>query len=145
MQDAVSRIMEQQREARASMSAATLAELERRRNRQRLLGVAAILSVIVFGASLAVAIPKWRQPIPPPTPEAAEAGARRVLVFAAQVVEGRRAQTGRLPASLAEVGLHLPGVGYRLVGDGFELNAQAAGAEIVLRSGEDRDAFLRGR
>jgi len=83
---------------------------------------------------------------PPPAPLAApraDANARMVLYLLAQRLEQYRAEEGAVPASLAVLGQDTEGVVYAAIGDtGWVLRGRERGREIVLRTGDDLDAFL---
>jgi hypothetical protein len=66
-----------------------------------------------------------------------------VLYLLAQRLEAYRAEEGDFPASLSVLGQETEGVVYAAIGDtGWVLRGRERGREIVLRAGEDLDAFL---
>jgi len=72
-----------------------------------------------------------------------EAGARLAMVLLAQRLDSYRQTNGAFPASLAEIGEGRSGIRFRAVGDSaFELRDSVDTRELVLRSTDQRDAFL---
>jgi hypothetical protein len=141
MRDAVHQVLQKVADDRQAatveaQAAAARAARKRRRHRTLLaLGIVALVAAIVF------AVPRWRRPFPAPTGAEADRQARIALLFAARAVDGFRDSRGRLPLSLQETGVALPGVSYTPDTDGWELSTVVEGRTLTLRHSDDRDAF----
>ena len=141
MQDAVAKVMQKVADDKAKASAHAQAERLKRRRRKRLGQLLVILAAVAFGISLRAAIPRWRHPLQPPTGVAAERDARQAIAFAASLVEHYRTVNGHPPPSLQVAGAALPGVGYRVVGAGYELSVTVDGRPLVFHSGNAPASF----
>ena len=72
-----------------------------------------------------------------------EADVRFAMFLLAQRLDAQRAADGALPKTLAAIGEGASGIGYRVLSDSaFELTADLAGRNIVLRSTDSRERFL---
>jgi len=100
-----------------------------------------VAAALVFAASLVWAIPQWRHPFAAPTGAVADRGARHTVAFAARLVQRYVRENGAPPGSLDDVGVHLPGLTYRHLGDQWELTLPVEANEVTFRSGEDLNAF----
>ncbi len=148
MRDAVNDLVQKVKDDRAQTLAEKEVEQQQLRARERQKYVWLFVAVVAFAGSVAFTLPRMRAPIRPPTGAAAEHHGRQTLVYAARLVEEFQRARGRLPASMAEIGVSLPGVVLETRPGGWELSMQVDGrtvAALALRSGEDPGAFLRGR
>ena len=115
----------------------------------RRLPTALMLGLLVAAAGTLVLVnrPAWLFP-PPPLAEAPalqQASTRVALFVAARHVAQYRTRTGHLPASLHELNATVPrGIMYAVVDTAFTLTMSAAGATIVLHSGDSMREFLGG-
>lgn len=145
MRDAINQVMQKVADDRQAQTAEKIAELQRAKKKRR----RSILLLVLAFAGLVVLVivmtPVWRNPFPAPTGAAAERDARAAIVFASKVIDTYRATRGRLPISLEEAGVALPGISYALRADGYELVAVVEGRPLTYNSTEDREAFSRGR
>jgi hypothetical protein len=108
--------------------------------------VGALTLLSVIGLGLLVLRPEWLvgpKAVPAETPAVAEASLRLGLLRERQrIVDFVRLQ-GRLPASLAEAGVTLPGVGFEAEeAQGFRIFAQVGDSLLVLHSGDSMSSFL---
>jgi hypothetical protein len=131
MRDALQQVMQNVADKRDEARADELKEVERRQRKRRSAILLLVLLGVAFGVSLAVSLPRWNNPYAPPTGEAAERDAQRALLLAAAIVDRFRNANRRLPDSLAETGVALPGVAYRLTPSGYELSVTADGRRIA--------------
>jgi hypothetical protein len=147
MRSTVSDIVQQVKDEKAAERARKQQEIANRRRKERRRWLWLGAAVLVFLISLAVMLPRWRQPIPPPSGAEALRQGRETVAFAAQLVEQYRATHGVIPADLADVTIPLPGVRYRPVRDGagYVLTLTIEGTVLEYRSGEDLGAFRTGR
>lgn len=144
MRDAVNQVLQKVADDRQAQSAEKLAELKRAAARRRRSVLLLALAFIGLAALVMVMLPVWRNPFPAPAGAAAERDARAAIVFASKVIDTFRATRGRLPISLEEAGVALPGISYALRGvDGYELVAVVEGRPVTFTSDQDRDAFSR--
>lgn len=144
MRDAVANVMQKVSEDKKAIKAGVQAEHQQKLRRGRRAWLLLFLAALGLGISLAYGLPRWRQPFKPPTGAAAERDARRAIMFAQSLVERFRQGNGRVPASLAEAGVALPGIAYRVTPDGYEISATVAARTIVFRSGDDPVRFRGG-
>lgn len=145
MKDAVANVMsevaEKQAAQKADLNAARARALRRARRAWPLL----ILVAAAFLISFIYFVPRWNHPFKPPVGAAAMRDARQAILFADGHVILFLTANGRAPASLAETGVNLPGITYRVTPRGYELSAVVEGRRIVFTSGEDRERFLAGQ
>lgn len=103
-----------------------------------LLGLAGLLVIVLQ--------PSWLtgpKAIPPETPAIVEASVRLAMLREQQRVVDFLKRTGRLPATLSEAGVTVPGLGYEaLPQHEFRLFAQAGDSLLVLRSSDSMTLFL---
>ncbi len=148
MRDAVNDLVQKVKDDRAETQADREAEEQRRRAHERLKYVWLFVAVVAFAGSVAFTVPRMRAPIRPPTGAEAERHGRETLVYAARLVEEFQRVRGRLPNSIDETGVSLPGVVMLTRPGGWELSMQVNGrtvATLALRSGDDLGSFLQGR
>jgi hypothetical protein len=108
----------------------------------------ALGALVALNAFLWIAQPGWLvgEGGRPSTPEARERALRSTMYVQALRIEGYRGETGALPEDLDAVGRSGEGLAYSVTGpDSWELRGETDGREIVLRSSDRRDSFLRGR
>jgi len=144
MRDAVANVMQKVAEDKKAIQADVQAEHERKLRRGRRSGLLLFFAALGFGISLAYGLPRWSHPFKPPTGAAAEHDARRAILFAESLVERFHQEHGRVPASLEEAGVALPGIGYRLTVNGYEISARVEGRTIAYLSGDDLARFRAG-
>jgi hypothetical protein len=131
MRDALEQVIQGVAEKRDEARADELREREKRLRRRRSTVALLVLLAVGFGVSLAVSLPRWSRPYAPPSGEAARRDAQRALTLAASLVERFRTVNGRLPDSLAETGVALPGVEYRVAPPGYELWVTVDGRRVA--------------
>jgi hypothetical protein len=111
---------------------------------RRRVGLMTVLSVA--GLVLVLLQPSWLagpDALPPETPAIVEASMRLSMIRELQRVSDFEKHTGRLPASLAEAGSTVPGLGYEALPEQhFRLFAQAGDSLLVLRSTDSISQFL---
>lgn len=145
MRDAVQQIVKNVADdkalSRANVKKAK-ARIAARRRRQvwQLLGVAAVLA-----ASIVWAMPRWQRPFDPPTGAVAERDARRAIVFAARLVVEYEGANGAPPATLADLGVALPGIEYRRFDAAWTLTVRVDGRAITFQDGDDPGTFLNAQ
>lgn len=135
MKDAVSQLLTNIKEEKQATSAQALADMARKRKRHRVLVALTFLAAIAFLVTVIVMLPRWSHPFPVPTGEAAVANAERATTYAASLVERFRADHGRLPISLDETGVKLPGMQYVTLGEGYEITVVVEGQPVTHRGG----------
>ena len=131
-------VLERDREIRA-------AEAFRPPPRQPLLLRGPVMGVtaVLFGAVLAYNARAWN-PTPPPQPRIVQETSLQVSVLvASQMIESYRRENGRLPASLAEVGLPEDAFTYRTFGDEYEIFASGEDAVVRYDSELGPEGLLR--
>lgn len=145
MRDAVQDVMRKvqaDRDAQVKEALAQHAKDHRRRSR----GIAlVVLAALLLAAAAWWAVPRWKHPFAERQGPAAERDARSAIVFVAKLVDTFQAQHQRLPHTLHETGVVLPGIQYTEGVGRYTLSARAAGHTITFVSTEDRGAFLAGR
>jgi hypothetical protein len=113
-------------------------EVRRRVSVLSLLGLAGLLLIVLQ--------PSWLtgpKALPPESPAIVEASVRLAMLREQQRVVDFLKQNGRLPATLAEAGVTVPGLGYQaLPQQEFRLFAQAGDSLLVLRSSDSVTLFL---
>jgi hypothetical protein len=145
MRDAVNQVLQKVADDRQAQSAEKMAELKRAAAKRRRSILLLLLAFIGLAVLVVVMLPVWRNPFPAPAGAAAERDARAAIVFASKVIDTFRSTRGRLPISLEEAGVALPGIAYAPRGvDGYELVAVVEGRPLTFTSDQDRDAFSRG-
>lgn len=111
---------------------------------RRRVGVFALLGLA--GLLLLILQPDWLGgPKAPPAeqPEVAVASLRLAMLRERQRIVDFAKRSGRLPATLSEVGSDVPGLGYEPdTGQQFKLIAQAGDSLIILYSQDSMSAFL---
>jgi len=145
MEDAVQDVMQKMADDRVAAAAEVVREQKRQVSRRRQAAGLVVFGIVTLILALVISLPRLRNPFPAPTGADAERDARAALLFAAGVVDSYRAAQSRLPESLLEAGVALPGMGYSRTADGYELVVQADGVPVSLRSTDDRAAFSSGR
>lgn len=135
MKDAVSQLLTNIKEERKAASAEALAALALQKRHHRLLIGLTVVMALAFVASVILMLPRWRHPFPTPVGAEAEAHAERAAAFAASMVERFRTDRGRLPISLDETGVKLPGVRYVVLGEGYEITIDVEGRPVTHRGG----------
>ncbi len=103
--------------------------------------VAFAMALPTFLALTAMNFMAARRPAAPLEPEVARHEAQVAVYLAIQQIEAYRAETGRLPTGLAEVGADGPGLVFNRTGQGYELVAQVDDNTERFRSGEDPTRF----
>lgn len=129
--------------ARAEQEIATKHSVRRSRAAQRMLTVLCI-GGIGFCAWSFIARPAfiWGTGASPIPPQRAEAGVRLAMYLQARRLDLYREREGAYPDALGEVGGDTT-IDYRRADDtAFVLTATAAGRVLVLKSADDREAFL---
>ena len=106
-----------------------------------------LLSLLGLAGLLVIALqPSWLNgPKAPPreSPAIVEASVRLAMLREQQRVVDFLKRNGRLPATLSEAGVNLPGLGYEaLPQQEFRLFAQAGDSLLVLRSSDSMTHFL---
>lgn len=145
MRDAVDQLMQQVADQQQETKAEVVAARARHDRRARMRWLQAALLAVALVISGMFAIPRWRQPFPPPTGAVAERDARRAIVFAAQLVEQRIRVTRRAPQTFDQVGVPLPGIAYqRLDSLGYLLTTTVEGKTLSFRRGDDPVRFVSG-
>jgi hypothetical protein len=147
MRSAVSDIVQQVKDEKAADRAAKQREIVRRRRKERLRWLWLGAAIVALVISIVVMLPRWRQPIAPPTGDEALRHGRETVALAAELVEQYRTSHGALPGAIVDVTVPLPGVVYRVVrdGQGYVLTLNVEGQVLEYRSGEDLGAFRAGR
>ncbi len=148
MRDAVKDLVQKVKDDRAETQADRDAEERRRRTHERQKYVWLFVAVVGFAWSVAFTLPRIRAPIGPPTGAEAERHGRHALVYAARLVEEFQRARGRLPNTIEEIAVSLPGVVLQPRPGGWELSMVVEGrtvATLSLRSGDDLRSFLQGR
>ena len=145
MKDAVAGVMHQVAEQKAAVKADAQAERQKVIQRGRRAWPLLILAVAAFSISLAYGVPRWRHPFKAPTGAAAVRDARHAILFAESQVRRYLDENGRAPRSLAETGVTLPDISYRVTPHGYELSAVVEGRPIVFTSGDDPARFRAGQ
>lgn len=113
-------------------------EVRRRVSVLGLLGMAGLLVIVLQPAWLIG--PKT---LPPESPAIVEASVRLSMLREQQRVVDFLKRHGRLPATLSEAGVSVPGLGYEaLPQQEFRLFAQAGESLLVLRSSDSMTLFL---
>lgn len=111
---------------------------------RRRVGVLSLLAVA--GLLVIVLQPSWLngpKALPPESPAIVEASVRLAMLREQQRVVDFLKRNGRLPATLSEAGVSLPGLGYEaLPQQEFRLFAQAGDSLLVLRSSDSMTHFL---
>ncbi len=101
--------------------------------------------VSVFGLFVGVVawnISVWNAPPAPLSPEEAARAEQITLFTASRLVEAFREEEGRLPASLAVVGLAEAGLVYQVQGENYTLRVSPARGGAVLQSSQGDSALL---
>ena len=145
MQDAVASVMNEVKEQRAAIKADVQAARARALRRSRRAWPLMILAASAFIISFVYFVPRWKHPFTPPAGAAAVRDARHAILLADSHVRLFIAENGRPPVTLAETGLTLPGISYRVTPRGYEIAAVVEGRPIVFASGEDRARFRAGQ
>ena len=106
-----------------------------------------VLSLLGLAGLLVLALqPSWLigpRGLPPESPAIVEASVRLAMLREQSRVMDFLKRTGRLPATLAEAGVTVPGLGYEaLPQQEFRLFAQAGDSLLVLRSSDSMTLFL---
>ena len=106
-----------------------------------------VLSVLGLAGLLVIVLqPSWLngpKALPPESPAIVEASVRLAMLREQQRVVDFLKRTGRLPATLSEAGVTVPGLGYEaLPQQEFRLFAQAGDSLLVLRSSDSMTLFL---
>lgn len=113
-------------------------EVRRRVSVLGLLGLAGLLLIVLQ--------PAWLigpKALPPESPAIVEASVRLSMLREQQRVVDFLKRNGRLPATLSEAGVTVPGLGYEaLPQQEFRLFAQAGDSLLVLRSSDSMTLFL---
>lgn len=103
-----------------------------------LLGMAGLLVIVLQPAWLT-----GPKALPPESPAIVEASVRLSMLREQQRVVDFVKRTGRLPATLAEAGVSVAGLGYEALSQQeFRLFAQAGDSLLVLRSSDSMTLFL---
>lgn len=124
------------------------ADEARRQNRPRRARLSPLVSATIasgIGLYLLVVRPAWFvTPPPPPDPPAiAAASVRLTLAREANRVEQFQADSGRLPASMAEAGSTVSGIAYERLNDsGYVLRAVGGSGTVSLSSRDSLPLFL---
>ncbi len=145
MQNAVQDVMRKvqaDREARMSEALARHAKDSRRKVRGVVLVIVGALLVI---AAAWWALPRWRHPFAERGGPAADRDARVAILFTASLVDHFQSERQRLPHTLRETGVVLPGIQYTEGVGRYTLSARAAGHTITFVSTQDRATFQAGR
>lgn len=145
MRNAVQDVMRKVQADRKAEMAQALAQHAKSRRRQARGGMLVAVAALLLAAAAWWALPRWQHPFPPREGQAAERDARSAILLVAKVVDNFRAQHRRLPRSLRETGVVLPGVGYTEDGARYTLSATAAGHTVTFVSTEDKEKFARGQ
>lgn len=106
-----------------------------------------VLSLLGLGGLLVIVLqPPWLtgpRALPPESPAIVEASVRLSMLREQQRVVDFLKRNGRLPATLSEAGVAVPGLGYEaLPQQEFRLFAQAGDSLVVLRSSDSMTLFL---
>ncbi len=135
MREAVHDVLAQVKEQQHAASAEAVEQRRRaeRRGRLKLLWLAGAAGFLF--AALAYALPRARAPFAPPSGALAERHAQASLDLAARLVEQYRRDHDRLPDSLVETGVRLPGVTFRRDGAAYELSVTVEGRVQSHRAG----------
>ena len=108
--------------------------------------VGVLTLVGLAGLLLIVLQPVWLigpKALPPESPAIVEASVRLAMLREQQRVVDFLKRNGRLPATLSEAGVNVPGLGYEaLPQQEFRLFAQAGDSLLVLRSSDSMTLFL---
>jgi hypothetical protein len=130
----------QERNEKAGQAAARRMQPEVRKR----VGVLSLLGL--GGLVLLVLQPGWLagpKRLPPESPAVAEASVRLSMLREQQRVADFLQRNGRLPATLSEAGVTVPGLGYEaLPQQEFRLFAQVGESLLVLRSSDSMTLFL---
>jgi hypothetical protein len=94
------------------------------------------LMMSVFAGFLLVAPPAWVvvNPIAAQAPEEQLLNVRTAIAIYGQKVETYRITNGRLPSTLAEAGVTVPGIDYTPQGESYLLIASVGGQDVVFNS-----------
>lgn len=142
MKDAVQQLLQQKADEKAANRADDAAKKIRDKRKQRTRLMQAGVLLVILLASIAFAIPRWREPFRAPEGDSAERDMRKALVFASNLVDAYETRTGRLPGSFNQVGVSLPGVSYMRTGDSYLLSARVNGVNLAIRKGDNKEEFL---
>jgi soluble lytic murein transglycosylase-like protein len=135
MRSAVADLVKDIKEQRAQTAAELRAERERAARRAKRIYRWVVLASLAFAGSLIYAVPRMSTPWAPPAGEEALRDARATLEFGSRLIEAFRAQHGRLPDSLDELGVAVQGMSYRKGRTGWELSVELPDrAPLVLGS-----------
>jgi len=142
IRDVVGQLLKQQADKQQASRAEVAAARERAARQARRRGLQVVLLAIVLVISLLYAIPRWERPFARPTGARAERDARRAVLFAARLVDGRIRATGRAPLSFDEIGVTLPGISYhRLDSLSWVISVTVEGRTLSFQRGDDPVRF----
>lgn len=145
MRDAVQDVMrkvQKEREQEMAEALAQHASVDRRKTRGIVL---VVIGVALLVAAAWWALPRWQHPFAERSGAAADRDARIAIVFTAKLVDAFAARHQRLPHTLQETGVALPGITYVEGPSHYVLSAMVGDRRVEYVSTEDRTAFLNGR
>ena len=145
MRDAVQDVM---RKVQADREAVKAQEQKSRKKEQRrhTRGIVLVaIGAVLLAAAASWAVPRWQHPFAERTGAAADRDARIAILFTARMVDAWAAGHQRMPRTLQEVGIALPGISYTPGADSYQLSAMVGQQQIRFTSTQDRAAFRNGR